>query len=256
MIHVFLVFFIFIALIFIMGLSVYVGRTLGRLQLQKYAEHKLEGISVAETAIFSLLALLVAFTFSGAYERYENRKLHILEEANVFDTAYEYIDLTPVKYQPILRKDVRQYLDLHLASYNDIPNMMKVDQDLYKAIDIQHEIWKSVIAACKDNPNIAQLVIPAMSNMFDVTHTGINMARIHPPGIIFILLISLASLGSILVGYNSAANKQKHPIHILSYVLLTSFTIYIIMNIEYPRVGFVRLSTFDQMLKDVRDDMN
>ena len=44
----------------------------------------------------------------------------------------------------------------------------------------------------------------AMKNMFDVTHTGINMAKIHPPAIIFILLLGLAALGAFLVGYNSA----------------------------------------------------
>ena len=51
-------------------------------------------------------------------------------------------------------------------------------------------------------------------------------------------------------------NKQKHPIHIISYVLLTAFTLYIIVNLEFPRVGFIRFSSFDQMLMDVREDMN
>ena len=258
MIHVFLVFCVLVLLLLVLALSVYAGRSLGRFQLKNHAEHKLEVVSVAEGAVFGLLGLLIAFTFSGAYDRYENRKLHILEEANVFDTAYAYIDLVAPKFQPELRKNVRTYLDLHIASYNDIPYTGRVDADLYKALDVQHKIWKDVIAACEDNPNkgLAQLVIPAMDSMFKVAHSGINMAKIHPPLIIFLLLLGLASLGAFLVGYNAAENKESYPVHIFCYVILTSFTIYIIMNIEFPRVGFIRLSSFDQMLLDVREDMN
>lgn len=258
MIYLVLVVFVFVLLLLVLAASVYLGRYVGRLQLKNHKEHKLEVVSVAETAVFGLLGLLIAFTFSGAYDRYENRKLHILEEANVFDTAYEYIDLVSPKYQAGLRDDVRRYLDLHLASYYDIPYTTKVDQDLYKALDVQRKIWQTVIIACEENSNkgLAQLVIPAMNDMFKVAHTGINMTKIHPPIVIFVLLIGLAALGAFLVGYNAAENKQRHPVHILCYVFLTAFTIYIIFNLEFPRVGFIRLSSFDQMLIDVREDMN
>ena len=258
MIHIFLVFFIFIFLVLLLGFSANVGRRFGHSQLTKHTEHKLEVVDVAENAVLTLLGLMIAFTFFGAYDRYESRKLHILEEANIFDTAYEYIDLVPQKYQPSLRENVRQYLDLHLAAFHHIPDLKKVDQDLYKALDIQHKIWQTVVTAGEENPNssLTQLFIPTMSKMFDIAHSGINMTRIHPPGVIFILLIGLATLGAFLIGYNSAEIKQPYSLHVICYVLITAFTIYLIMNLEFPRVGFIRFNTFDQMLMDVRDDMN
>lgn len=258
MIYISVVFFVFIALLLLLAVSVSVGRYFGCLQLKHHPQHKLEVVNVAESAVFALLALLIAFTFSGAYDRYETRKMHILEEANIFDTAYEYIDLVAPKFQPSLRQDVREYLDLHLASYNDIPFVAKVDADLYKALDVQHRIWKTILIACEEDSNkgLAQLIIPAMNNMFEVAHTGINMAKIHPPAVIFVLLIGLAALGAFLVGYNSADNKHRFPIHMICYVLLVAFTIYIIINMELSRIGFIRFSSFDQMLMDVREDMN
>jgi len=258
MIHIFLVFFVLIVLLLILGVSASLGRRFGRSEQKSHPENKLEIVGVAEGAVFGLLGLLIAFTFSGAYDRYETRKVHIVDEANIFDTAYEMIDLVAPKYQPVLRENIRKYLDLHIASYNDIPYEAKVDGDLEKAIDVQHKIWKTVIAACVENSNngLAQLAIPAMSKMFDMFHAGINMTLIHPPYIIFFLLIGLAALGAFLVGYNAAENQQKHPIHVLSYVILTAFIIYIIINLEYSRVGFIRFNSFDQMLMDVREDMN
>ncbi len=258
MIHLLLVFVILIALILMLGMSVSLGRRFGRKQIEKHAKHILEVVGVAEGAVFGLLGLLIAFTFSGAYDRYESKKTHILEEANVFDSAYDVIDLVPAKYQPILRQNVRKYLDLHIASYNDIPFTAKVDADLEQAIEVQHTIWKTVIAANKENPSnsLAQLAIPAMSKMFDEFHAGINGTLIHPPAIIFVLLIVLAVLGAFLVGYTAAESHQNYPVHNLCYVLLTAFIIYIIINLEYPRVGFIRFNSFDQMLLDVREDMN
>jgi len=256
--HIILVFFILIVLLLILWGSVALGRRFGLKQIQKNGKHKLEVVGVAESAVFGLLGLLIAFTFSGAYERYENRKFHILEEANVFDTAYEMIDFVAPKYQPDLRRDVRQYLDLHLATYHDIPNMTAVGADMYKAIAVQHRIWHTIILANNDDPNhaILQLVAPAMSKMFEAFHSGINVSLIHPPPVIFLLLIGLAALGGFLVGYNVAESAERNPVHVLCYVLLTAFIMYLILNLEYPRVGFVKLTTFDQMLVDVRQDMN
>jgi hypothetical protein len=249
---------LFFSLIIILSISVKLGHHFGIKHVKRHAQHKLEIVSVAEGAVFALLGLLIAFTFSGAYDRYEHRKLHTLEEANVFDQAYEMVDLVPQKYQSSLRQDIRKYLELHIKSYEDIPHTSLVNQDLWQAIDIQHHIWKTVTSAMRDNPNSSaemQLVIPVMTKMFDMFHYGINMTLVHPPFIVFILLLSLAALGGFLVGYNTAENQQKHSVHTICYVLLTAFTLYLIINLEFPRVGFVQFNSFDRMLIDVRDDM-
>jgi len=254
MIHIFLVFLILIGLLLILWGSVSLGRRFGLAQLKK---NKLEVVSVAEGAVFGLLGLMIAFTFSGAYDRYENRKIHLLEEANTFETAYAMIDLLQPQYQTPLRNMVRQYLDLHLASYNHIPYLSLVKADLDKAQVLQHQIWKMVVTASKEDPHqsLIQLVVPAINQMFDAFHTGIDISRLHPPPIVFLLLVGLAALGGFLIGYNTAETKTQHPVHVLCYVLLTAFIIYLIMNLEFPRVGFIRMNSFDQMLVDVRKDM-
>ena len=241
-----------------MQFSVSIGRRFGCRQVEKHPNRKIEIIGIAESTVFTLLALLIAFTFSGAYERFENRKLHIIDEANAFAKAYEYIDLLPAKYQPDMRVDIRKYLDLHLATYLDIPNMKKVFDDINQASIVQHKIWKDVTAAGNTDPNsnIIPLAITSMTNMFDAFHTGIEIAQVHPPRIIFILLIGLSVLGGFLVGYSSAENKHKFPIHTLCYVILTSFIIYVIINLEYPRVGFIHLDAFDHILMTTRQEMN
>lgn len=257
MVHLFLIVFILFFLLASFAASIAIGRNIGRAQLRNKEQNKLEIIGVAESAVFGLLALLIAFTFSGAYDRYESRKTHLVEEANTFQRAYDYIDLTPADMQPKLRSDLRNYLDIYLKIFDDIPHTDKVNADLEIAQNIEDGIWKDAIKACDElsNKTLAQIYLPGISDMFDAAHTGYFLTQIHPPIIIFALLITLAILGAFLVGYTSAESTHDWPLHSVCYVLLTAFTIYIIINMEYPRVGFLGLNNFDHILVSVREHM-
>lgn len=254
MIHYFLVICLFMLLVLILSGSLILGRHLGIVQLNNQTTSKLE---VAEGAVFGLLALLIAFTFSGAYERYEHRKMHLVSEANSFDKAYNYIDLIPKNLQSELRKDVRQYLNLYIKAYKDIPYMNAVYEDLRQAQIVEERIWKAAVTASaeKTDKTLSQVYLPAFNEMFETAHMGFYLTQIHPPRIVFLLLIGLAVLGSFLVGYNSAENKQQNFLHSLCYILLTAFIMYIIFNMEYPRVGFIGMKTSDQILIEIHSNM-
>lgn len=242
--------FLLIALIALF-FGVLLGRRYG---LKQIARHKkLEIVTVAEGAVFGLLALLVAFTFSGSYDRFEKRKLHIVEEANAYSTAYMRVDLLDPKTQPELRKNIRLYLDARIKAYKKIPHLDAVDEELTMANDLENKIWDLAIAACKitHNDSATQLLIPAINDMFDNAHTGFDIMLVHSPAIIFILLIGLAIIGSFLAGYSTAESKRYTSIHILSYVVIVTFTVFLILNLEFPRVGIVRVDAFDKILIDV-----
>jgi len=253
-----LVFLFVVILVLILIASVRIGRTFGRYQMHKNPKHKLEVITVAESSVFGLLALLIAFTFSGSYQRFETRKLHLVEEAIAFDTAYKHIDLVAGKYQPILRAAIKQYFDAHLRAFANVPNLNIIHQDILLAQSLEEKVWQTTVLACEatSNQSLAQSALDAIDNMFQVAYMGQKLTRIHPPAIIFWLMLGLAVLGAFLIGYDTAENKQKRHIHTICYIILTSVTIYTIMNLEFPRVGFIQMGFFDQMLVDVRHNMD
>jgi hypothetical protein len=43
--------------------------------------------------------------------------------------------------------------------------------------------------------------------------------------------------------------------HKIGFAAIVAFTVYVILDIEYPRLGFVRLDAIDQLLVDARADM-
>jgi len=48
---------------------------------------------------------------------------------------------------------------------------------------------------------------------------------------------------------------QRNWLHLLTFALLFSLTLYVIIDMEYPRVGFIRVTGMDRVLQDVRDSM-
>ena len=59
-----------------------------------------KGAGVIEGAVFGLLSLLLAFTFSGAVTRFDTRRHLVSEEAIRIGTAFDRIELLPPMRSP------------------------------------------------------------------------------------------------------------------------------------------------------------
>jgi len=96
-----------------------IGRRIGIAKLTRDPEGLTKGASAAEAAVFGLLGLLIAFTFSGAASRFEDRRHLITADANAIGTAYLRIDLLPGDTQPEMKELFRRYVDVRSATYQD-----------------------------------------------------------------------------------------------------------------------------------------
>jgi hypothetical protein len=79
--------------------------------------------------------------------------------------------------------------------------------------------------------------------------------QLHPPPIIFVLLATLALVCSLLAGFGMAEGRARSWIHIVAFAVVLTITVYVIIDMEYPRVGLIRIEKFDQALVDVRANM-
>jgi len=50
--------------------------------------------------------------------------------------------------------------------------------------------------------------------------------------------------------------KDRNWIHTVGFALVLTITVYVIVDMEYPRMGFIRVDSFDQALVDVRATMD
>lgn len=246
---------LFLAMLVVLEL----GRRFGMRRLKQDPEGARAGAGTVEGAVFALLGLLIAFTFSGAAGRFDTRRQLIVEETNQIGTAYLRLDLLRAEAQPALREKFRQYLDSRIETYRKLPDMAAAKRELGKTVALQGEIWRLAVAASKAEgaaPGAPVLLLPALNGMFDIVTTRTLATEIHPPTIIFVMLISLALASALMVGYAMAGSKGHNWLHVVALPLVIAASIYVILDIEYPRFGFIRVDAFDHALLELRRGMN
>jgi hypothetical protein len=246
------------ALLLGMLICLEIGRNLGMKRLAKDPDGALSGLGIVESAVFGLYGLLLAFTFSGAGARFDARRQLIAEEVNMIGTANLRLDLLPAESQPALREQLRRYVDSRIEVYRRLPDPKAVEEELSKSAKLQMAIWAQAVAATRlpgSHNDAAKLLLPALNQMIDITTTRTLAARSHPPPIVFALLFLLGLVSSVLAGYSMARGKLRNWVHITAFTTITVISVYVILDIEYPRVGFVRLDAYDQLLVQLRESM-
>jgi hypothetical protein len=207
-------------------------------------------------AAFALLGLVIAFTFSGAASRFDHRRDLIVEEANDIGTAYLRIELLPEATRGPLQDKFRQYLDCRLQTYRAGTDFVRVKQLLQQTAELQGQIWILALDAIDHAPSppVAALIVPSLNDMFDIVTTRTAATQMHPPAAVWMMLGGLTLVCSVLVGFD-LGGSQRNWLHLLTFALLFSLTLYVIIDMEYPRVGLIRVTDMDRVLQEVRDSM-
>jgi len=235
------------------------GRRAGIAHLARTGGSLAQGAGAAEAAVFGLLGLLLAFTFSGAASRFEDRRHLITTEANAIGTAYLRLDLLAADDQPQLRQLFRTYAEARASVYSDVDNPAATEATMATGTALQLQIWTQALNASQRPgaaPQAGMLLLPALNDMIDITTTRAAATQNHPPLIIFVLLGVLGFIGALLVGYSTSLNKRRSWLHTLMFAAVLAITVYVIVDLEFPRLGLIRVSGADQMLLDVRASMD
>jgi len=234
------------------------GRRIGRVRLARDPEGASKGAGPVEAGVFGLLGLLLAFSFSGAASRFEDRRHLVTDETNAIGTAYLRVDLIPADAQPPLRDLFRRYLEARIDAYRDTSVLATHDAKLAVADALQEEIWAAAVTASRrpDATNYApMLLLPALNEMIDITTTRRVAALNHPPMVIFAGLAGLCLVSAMLVGYVTCATHARNWFYVLLFAATMSLTFYLIVDLEFPRLGLIRVDAADETLIGLRELM-
>src|SRR5262245_57614556 len=235
-----------------------VGRRLGLRRVGADTETSHEGLMAIEAAVFGLLGLLVAFTFAAAASRFEQRRQGTIEEANAIGTAWLRLDLLPAADRAEMRAKLRDYTDARLAAFQKLPDLDAAQRELDRAHVLQEEIWsRSVAAAGREGApqSIALVLLPALNATFDEMTRRVMAAHVHTPPVILALLVVVALGCALLAGDGMAWSHGRHWIHMVCFAAATAATLYVIYDVDHPRVGLIRIDPVDSALEELRATM-
>jgi hypothetical protein len=217
-----------------------------------------DGTAAVEAALYALLGLMVAFTFSGAQDRLNARKQLIIEEVQSIGTAYLRFDLLHAEDAAVLRREMRAYVDARLAYYQKLLDFSAAKGERARADALQQQIWNHAVAASAKvgDSRAALLVLQSLNQAFDVATARYAALRTHVPGAIFVLLLILAFACAFFAGIGMARRRGRPSLlHMIMFAGIIALTAYVILNLEFPRAGFLRLHHVDRFLIEQRASM-
>ena len=230
-----------------------------RIRLRRREEKWSSGLGAIDGAVFGLMALLLGFSFSGAVSRFDARRELIVQETNIIGTTWLRVDLLPEAAQPLIRNDLRAYLDARLAFYQNLRrDRAKALEDLARSEKLQLKIWTESIVAAKQtsSPAVLTLVAGSLNEMIDITTMRSVALQTHPPLAMYATLVLLAVASSLIAGFGMGDTEKRPWLHTLVFAASLALTVYTIIDLEFPRVGLIRVDRYDQALVNLRNTMN
>ncbi len=184
----------------------------------------------------------------------------ITKETNAIGTAWLRIDLLPAAAQPAIRADFRDYVDSRIKTFRlaQSGDLREAWAEFARSNAMQTRIWKEAVAACQQQSSAAvtSLVMSSLNDMIDITTTRYVAILTHPPLAIYLVLGFLVLASALLGGYGMGKSGNRNWTHMLLYSAALALAMYVILDLDYPRVGVIRIDAMDHIMVDLRNSMN
>jgi hypothetical protein len=198
-----------------------------------FASDGQEGYIVS--GVLGLLALMLAFTLAMAVERFEARRLLVLDEANAIGTTYLRSQLLEEPHRSRLSQLLVDYTDnrivLATAPRDDVPRLLVTNDQLLT------DLWAATSAAFDTIKGLdfSSSYLEAMNHMIDLdgARKAARLAHV-PTEVIVILSLYIVVTGGVL-GYVLTGVRGQ----IAGAFLITLLTgaLGLIVDLERPTVG-------------------
>jgi ABC-type multidrug transport system fused ATPase/permease subunit len=235
---------IVLVLLGFMLLAMEVGFRNGRRKQASVAEAITQANSVL-VSMLGLLALLLAFTFSAALQRYEDRSRTVVAEANAIGTTYLRARLLPAELKDKAQDLVRQYLDIRIQEGQiDATDPASHELLQQQAKLMEQELWSHAAAAAELDGRVVTsgLFIQSLNELIDTSATRDAALNRQVPEIVLLLMLVTIVLTTATLGYASGIAGHRVTLAALVLVILIALVVYLIIDLDRPRRGAIQVS--------------
>lgn len=198
-------------------------------------------LAVVRGAIFALVAFLIGFAYSGAGNRFIERLDVVVREANALGTAWLRADTVPQPARTTLKEALREYTSDRLTILeSDDPT--KIQSRLDRVPALHERIWKAGLEGTAQDPRLALLVLPSLNEVIDLHTTHLSAARRHIPSSIMVALLAGAAISLVVAAFGNGQIGRRHSVLNSVYGLILSIALWITIDLDYPRYGYIRAS--------------
>lgn len=229
-----------------------VGYRIGRWWQERTPEEREGPTPMIVGSLLALMAFLLAISMGMASDRFNTRRMLILEEANALGTTYLRAGYLPEPASSDTRALLREYVPLRMATNDMTENRKRIA----RSVDLQAKLWSIAEESARAMPNsvVLGLYIDSVNEVIDL-HGKRIAASIYGrvPETILLLLLFGSMLTLAMVGFNAGLTRRRSPLTAVVLIFVLGAVITVVFDLDRPRGGFLEVS--QQPLIDLQDQI-
>lgn len=191
------------------------------------------------SAVLGLFALLLGFTFALAVDRFDTRRVLVVQEANAIGTTYLRAQLLDPPHRERISRLLIAYTDNRVAlagAQMAPPDLLAINDDLVT------KLWQATVAAFPSmrDYELSSLFIESMNAVIDLDTLRKAARRAHVPSQVFEVLAIYGAGTSFVLGYVLTGWRGR----VSAAFVLALFTLafMLITDIDVATTGGIRES--------------
>lgn len=215
------------------------GRWMGRRALSRHGD---VSASKFDDAALALLGLLLAFTFSMALGKHDQRRIMVVTDSNAIGDFYTCASLLKEPVRTKLQTVVRRYTELRLDVASGRLDQAALEPALHEFQQMQGQMTDLVAQAVNDGTPIAVALTNTLNGVTSSHAARLAAARDRLPAVIVLLLFTGAVVATMLVGREQGTSGKTAVTGTLSFILLVSLAVYVTLDLNQPSRGLITVS--------------
>jgi hypothetical protein len=198
-----------------------------------------------QASILGLLALLLGFTFSMSMQRYDNRSMALIDEANAIGTAVLRVQLLPEDFRADANKFFREYVGLRIVvSQLDLTRIEERNIYNEKIANLQNKLWLLAISATEVDPRpvTTGAFVNSLNDVIDSQGKRKALLQMHVPEIVLILLFIVFISSGGIMGYSAGLSGKRMIAPIILVSILITLIVFIIIDLDRPKRGLIQIN--------------
>jgi hypothetical protein len=239
---------VFLLTVVVVALGFEVGYRAGLFEKSKQKGEEKAPVGAMVGVMLSLSAFILAFTFGVAADRFNERRVLVIEEANAIGTTYLRCDFLPDKNRDEMKRLLREYVGLRLRvsyEHNRTHDQNLVLQAAEQSEKLQDLMWAQAVEVGKSklDSDVIALFIDSLNQTIDLQSKRVTAALYaRLPGPVWLNLYLLMFFGMAGLGYEFGFAGQRKVA--VTCIALLSFAIVMTMiaDLDRPTEGFMQAS--------------
>ena len=196
---------------------------------------------VVQTTAFTLLSLLLAFSFSLALSRYDARRELVTKEANAIGTAILRADLLYPEAGTQERALLKDYLNERMTYLSSSSEAEQTAAET-RGAELQRRMWSIAASEVQRGrrSTATPLFVSALNDVIDISLMQRAAQRAHVPDLIVYILIVLVLIAGTLFG-TTWKTWRSTLLAAIALAVMFGAVFGAVIDLDQPQTGTIRV---------------